>query len=88
MVASKPLTISGYEWRLKKFLKTLYEAGIHYSVRVSFFREIWDLDRIGNIRMCTALRRLYKRGILIRPTVNDKEMRGSYKWNPEYKKFS
>ena len=85
-MASKPLTISGYEWRLKKYFEILYEKGMHYSIKVSFFREIWDLDRIGYGRLYEAFRKLYRKGILIRPIVNGKEITGSYKWNPEYEK--
>jgi hypothetical protein len=83
---NRTLTISGYEWRLKKYFREFYKAGARYSLKVSLFKDIWDLDHIGYGRVCKAFERLCKKGILIRPVVDGKEIRGSYKWNPDYQK--
>ena len=83
---NRTLTISGYEWRLKKYFREFYKAGARYCLKISAFKDIWDLDYTGYRRMCEAIRRLYKRGILIKPIIDGKEIRGAYKFNPDCQK--
>ena len=81
-MAARTLTISGYEWRLKKFFRILHEEGMHHGIKRAAFKDIWDLDKIGYGRLCKALERLYKKKILIKPVIDGKEVKGAYKWNP------
>lgn len=77
------LTISGYEYRLTVYLKRVYELGRRTGIKISYFKIIWNLDDIGYGRLNKAAQKLFRKGILIKPIIKGKEIRGSYKYNPE-----
>ena len=87
-MASKTLTISGYEWRLKVFFKGTYDSDYERGFRISYFKTLWDLDDVAYKRMREAARRLCKREIIFKRIIDGKVVRGSFIYNPNYKKKS
>ena len=85
MIQKRTLTISGYEKRLIKVYREIYEAGIRRGILLSYFWKEWELDDVGVTRVKTAIKRLCRRGIILRRQVKGKIARGAYIYNPNYK---
>jgi len=85
MIQSRTLTISGYEKRIINAYKAYYVPGAKWGIKIALLIRSWELEGVAKRRFYEAVRRLHKRGVILRSFSNGKETQGSYRYNINYK---